>query len=72
MVVPFGVNLVKPLPSAPTTNRSCGALSLVSFLASGRKNRSLEPSGEDWIGKSARVPASVSLIRPPPSEDRRE
>src|SRR5262249_31339395 len=50
VAVPGGVSLVKPLPSAPTTNRSWGALSLVWFFASGWKYRSLEPSGEDWIG----------------------
>ncbi len=50
VVVPRGVTLVRPLPLAPTTNRSCGALSLVSFFASGRKKRSLEPSGEDATG----------------------
>jgi hypothetical protein len=49
-VVPRGVSLVKLLPFDQTTNRSCGALSLVSFLASGWKNRSLEPSGEDAMG----------------------
>ena len=50
VVVPGGVSLVKALPSAPMTNRSCGALSLVWFLASGWKYSSLEPSGEDSIG----------------------
>ena len=53
VVFPGGVSLVSRLPSALTTNASCGALSLVSSFASGRKKRILLPSGEDWIGKSA-------------------
>src|SRR4051812_1175463 len=55
VVVPGGVSFVRPLPSAPTTNASCGALSPVSPFASGRKKMSLEPSGEDLTGRSWRA-----------------
>src|SRR3954470_10881441 len=72
VVAPGGVSRVRWVPSASTTNASCGALSLVSPLALGRKKRNFRPLGEAAPGQSARSPELLSRINPPPSDVRRE